>query len=147
MKGREFKRVWGYPWDYAYLLQIEQRKLKEMSAYFKKHQRTVGWELQVRDCDLCVKLIDIILERDKYYESYLETNYGEAALIIRKDNPNYQVPFPKYINTRNIHRFMPNVDLNENPKMFEHLKASLRTVKAMHLYNKIRAYRMFHWWD
>ena len=26
MKGRELKRVWGYPWDYGYLLEIEQRK-------------------------------------------------------------------------------------------------------------------------
>ena len=24
MKGREFKRVWGKPWDYSYLLAIEQ---------------------------------------------------------------------------------------------------------------------------
>ena len=32
MKGREFKRVWGQPWDYSYLLSIEQRKLKEMAT-------------------------------------------------------------------------------------------------------------------
>ena len=37
MKVREFKRVWGFPWDYTYLLQIEQCKIKEMSAYFKKY--------------------------------------------------------------------------------------------------------------
>ena len=62
MKSRGFKRIWGKPWDYAYLLLLEQRKLKEMAAYFQKSQLTVGWEFQVRDCELCVKLIDIILE-------------------------------------------------------------------------------------
>lgn len=138
MKGREFKRVWGFAWDYAFLLQIEQRKLKEMAAYFKKYKRTVGWEFQVRDCELCVKLIDIILERDVWYQSWLNTNYGS--------NPR-SVSFPKHVNIRNSERFMPNVDFNKNPKLTEHLKISLRQVKALYLYNKIRAYKMFRWWD
>lgn len=143
MKGREFKRVWGFPWDFAYLLQIEQRKLKEMAAYFKKHKRTVGWEFQVRDCELCVKLIDIILERDVYYMSWLNANYGNEGLY----NTNFE-KFPKYINLRNYRRFMPMLDLETvNPTMLEHLKISIRQQKAMYLYNKIRAYNMFHWWD
>jgi hypothetical protein len=138
MKARKFRRIWGHPWDYSYLLSIEQCKLKEMSAHFKKHQLTVGWEFQVRDCELCIKLIDIILERDVWYRSWLHTNYG----------PNPQsTSFPKYVNIKNSKRFMPHVDFDKNPKMFEHLKIALRQQKAMYLYNKIRAYRMFHWWD
>lgn len=148
MKGREFKRVWGFPWDFAYLLQIEQRKLREMAAYFKKHKRTVGWEFQVRDCELCAKLIDIILERDAYYMSWLNANYGKKACVIRAtQNPDYDIPFPKHVNIRNSQRFLPNVDFNENPKLIEHLKVSLRQTKALYVYNKIRSYRMFHWWD
>ena len=107
MKGREFKRVWGQPWDYSYLLSIEQRKLKEMAAYFKKSQLTVGWEFQVRDCELCVKLLDIILEKDKDYRAWLNTNYGEQA---RKSEMVGKKPFHKHINLKNLKRFL--FDLN-----------------------------------
>lgn len=138
MKGREFKRVWGFAWDYAFLLQIEQRKLKEMAAYFKKYKRTVGWEFQVRDCELCVKLIDIILERDVWYQSWLQANFGTGG---------YLTKFTKHINIRNSKRFMPNVDFDKNPKLIEHLKMNLRQVKALYLYNKIRSYNMLKWWD
>ena len=81
MKGREFKRVWGKPWDYSYLLAIEQRKLKEMANYFKKSKLTVGCERQVRECELCVKLIDIILEKDKDYRVWLHANYGGKNIL------------------------------------------------------------------
>ena len=99
MKGRELKRVWGHPWDYGYLLEIEQRKLKEMAAYFKKSQLTVGWEFQVRDCELCVKLLDIIMEKDPYYKSWLRQAYGDPAF------EDANVKFPVYVNTRNSDRF------------------------------------------
>ena len=49
MKAREFNRIWGKPWDWEFLLQIEKRKLKEMAEYFKRTQTTVGWEFQVRE--------------------------------------------------------------------------------------------------
>ena len=54
MKGREFKRIWGYPWDYAYLLQIEKRKLQEMINYISKTKRHLGWEFQVTH--ICISL-------------------------------------------------------------------------------------------
>ena len=145
MKGREFKRVWGQPWDYSYLLSIEQRKLKEMAAYFKKSQLTVGWEFQVRDCELCVKLLDIILEKDKDYRAWLNTNYGEQA---RKSEMVGKKPFHKHINLKNLKRFFPQVNLDEtNPNLLNSFMVEVRIQKAFHLYHKIRLYRMMHWWD
>lgn len=141
MKGREFKRIWGYPWDYAYLLQIEKRKLQEMGKYFKKHQRTVGWEYQVREINICIKLIDIILENDIHYKSWLKASYGY-------NTPRTPVKFPVYINARNYKRFCPTYGgFNEDSGIYWSLMADYRRVKAMHLYNKIRAYKMFEWWD
>lgn len=146
MKGREFKRVWGFPWDYSYLLCIEQRKLKEMSEYFKKSKLTVDWERQVKDCELCVKLLDIILENDKDYKAWLHANYGGKNILelqIRE-----QLPFHKYINVNNASRFMKHFhEAKSNPYIYESLKVELRRQKAFHLYHKIRLDRMQTWWD
>lgn len=147
MKGREFKRIWGKPWDYGFLLKLEQYKIREMCKYFKKSQLTVGWELQVRDLTICDKLIDIILEEDKQYQSWLHSNYNISA----KDRwQNKGLKFPIYVNVRNYKRFLPQAryDATEMlPFLIENFKISLRQRKALYLYNKIRAYRMERWWD
>lgn len=139
MKGIEFERVWGYPWDYAYLLEIEKRKLKEMSTYFKKTQRVVGWEFTIRDIEICIRLIDIILEKDSYYKSWLDASYG---------GPYEPVKFPVHVNTRNFKRFCTTYNgFNEKSPIYWSLIADYRRIKAMHLYNRIRTLRMFSWWD
>ena len=147
MKGREFKRVWGYPWDYGYLLKLEQYKIREMCKYFKKSKLVVGWELQVRDLTICDKLIDIILEEDKQYQSWLHSNYNISA----KDRwQNKGLKFPIYVNVRNYKRFLPQARYDATdmlPFLIENFKISLRQQKALYLYNKIRAYRMQRWWD
>lgn len=147
MKGRELKRVWGKPWDYGFLLKLEQYKIREMCKYFKKSQLVVGWELQVRDLTICDKLIDIILEEDKQYQSWLHSNYNISA----KDRwQNKGLKFPIYVNVRNYKRFLPQARYDATdmlPFLIENFKISLRQQKALFLYNKIRAYRMQHWWD
>jgi hypothetical protein len=146
MKGRKFNRIWGKPWDYSYLLAIEQRKLREMANYFKRSKLTVGWERQVKECELCVKLIDIILEKDNDYRAWLHANYGGTNILelqIRE-----QLPFHKYINVNNAHRFMTHFhEAKSNPYIYESLKVELRRQKAFYLYHKIRLYHMQSWWD
>ena len=141
MKPRAFKRIWGKPWDYGYLLKLEQYKIREMCKYFQKSQLTVGWELQVRDLKLCDKLISIVLEEDKYYNSWLHNSYGVI--------PHKQIPFPTYVNKKNYKRFMPYLDdfKEDNLVLYNGLLISLREQKALYLYNKIRAYRMQNWWS
>ena len=147
MKGREFKRIWGKPWDYGFLLKLEQYKIREMCKYFQKSQLVVGWELQVRDLTICDKLIDIILEEDKHYKGWLHSNYSISA----KDRwQNKGLKFPIYVNVRNYKRFLPQANIKEIDNhlfLVENFKISLRQQKALYLYNKIRAYRMQHWWD
>ena len=141
MKGREFKRVWGKPWDYGFLLKLEQYKIREMCEYFKKSQLTVGWELQVRDLTICDKLISIILEEDRHYRGWLDTCYGGIKRL--------QIPFTVYVNTKNYKRFMPTVEdfHQDNLVLHNGMLISLRQQKALFLYNKIRAYRMERWWN
>lgn len=142
MKARALRRIWGHPWDYEYLLQLEQRKLKEMAAYFKKSQLTVGWERQTAECELCVKLIDIILEKDTDVRIWLKSNFEN-----RTDETPYR-PFAKYVNLRNVNRFSPELDTDIRPGIIrDSAIVEIRKVKALHLYNLIRNYRMFTWWD
>lgn len=54
-----------------------------------------------------------------------------------------------YVNVRNAGRFIKfdfnNPDMDESSEISH--KESLRLHKAWHLYNLIRTYRMFEWWD
>lgn len=140
MKKRAFKRIWGKPWDYGYLLKLEQYKIREMCEYLKKRHTHVNWELQVREMTICIKLIDIILEEDKYYQSWLHNCYGSV--------PHKELPFLVYVNTKNYKRFLPLANLEElNNSLYSHFYITLRQQKALYLYNKIRTYKMFTWWE
>ena len=140
MKGREFKRIWGEAWDACFLLEIEKRKLTEIRDYIAKHKRHVDWAFDVRDMNICLKLLDIILEKDQYYTSWLNNCYGVT--------PHKQLPFTVYVNMRNYKRFIPTIDVDKyNESLLSHLHSNMRKEKAMYLYNKIRAYKMLGWWD
>ena len=141
MKAREFKRIWGKPWDSGFLLKLEQHKIREMIAYFKKHHHLSNWKFVVRDMQICDRLISIVLEEDKHYRSWLDVRYGGTKRT--------QIPFPVYINTKNYKRFWPTVeDLHQDNLILHNgILISLRQQKALFLYNKIRAYRIQSWWD
>lgn len=145
MKPRNFKRIWGKPWDWSYLLNLERHKIREMMNYISKTQRFVGWEIVVRDMRTSIKLIDIVLEEDAPYKSWIHQSYGHPV----KDFELFEeVKFPKYVNIRNRHRFLHKDFLNGNhPNIFNSLLAEYRKMKALALYNKIRTYKLFSWWD
>lgn len=144
MKAKAFNRIWGEPFDYAYLLRIEQRKLKEMAKYFKKSHIVVGWERILKELQLAVNLLDIAMENDQYFKSWLNQNYKSVI----KDGLDSSVKFPVYVNVRNANRFLPKINLMEgNSRLYEVMKSELRCQKAFHLYQKLRLYRMQTWWD
>lgn len=140
MKSRKIRRVWGKPWDWFYLLNLERAKLREMSSYTKKHHRYLNWELSVRDMEICIKLIDIILEQDKPYKGWLHNNFRE--------NFKEQTPFPVYVNTKNVSRFKLKgvIDKYKNSPIYPSILSDVRVTKALYLYNKIRNYKLFKWW-
>ena len=142
MKTREVRRIWGKPWDYTYLLRIERKKFQEMAHYFQKSQLTKGWERQVQTCNLCISLLTIVLEEDLPFKIWLKNNYEN-----RSDN-SLIVPFAKHINTNNSCRFIgKDWIINQSSLNDESLRVELRRIKAWHLYNRIRTYRMFDLWD
>lgn len=140
---RNFKRLIGNDWDYAYLLELEQYKFKRMAKYFAKSQLTVGWEDQVKTCNLLISLLDIILEKDAPYNHWLHESYGKINLETGKHDIK---KFPRYINVKNVKRFIPNYE-EEDSSIKESSKSYLRQHKAWYLYNKLRYYKMMKLWD
>ena len=110
-------------YDFEYMLDLEKFKLKRMSEYFSKSQIISDWERVVKEINLCIKLIDIITEKDP--PGYLY-------------NGTKKLP---YINTRNYKRFLKYIYDND------FYRDDLRQTKALYLYNLIRTYRMMSWWD
>ena len=110
-------------YDWEFMLDLEKFKLKRMSEYFSKSQIISDWERVVKEINLCIKLIDIITEKD--LPGYL---YDETKKL-------------PYINTRNHKRFLKYIYDNDS------YRDDLRQTKALYLYNLIRTYRMRSWWD
>ena len=110
-------------YDFEYMLDLEKFKLKRMSEYFSKSQIISDWERVVKEINLCIKLIDIITEKDP--PGYLY-------------NGTKKLP---YVNTRNYKRFLKYIYDND------FYRDDLRQTKALYLYNLIRTYRMMSWWD
>lgn len=147
---KEFKNLLkvvlkSYPWDYAYLYEIEQAKIAEMVEYHRKNQRFVGWEEVVRDMEICYKLIDIFLGKKDMF------HYDGDLTYTKLENGNYEVGHTsdfKYqcdvkVNTKNADRFVNA----ENKKWYIEHPHELYMEKAKRLYHKIRFERDESWWD
>ena len=136
------------PWDWTYLLQLEQAKFKEMAIYFEQSKIASDWKFQVRDCKLCIKLIDIILEQDEPFTQWLEENYGVYKNKSISIDKTFLVPISTHVNTRNAIRFVKDPDTYESDEQASNLfKVDLRQTKAFHLYQKIRLYKLQNLWD
>lgn len=115
-----YKKIFTSHYDWYYLLALERYKINAMAKDFEKHHFYVGWENEVRDMKLCVKLLDIIMGEDSISKNWIK----EIC----------------YINTKNYKRFISY----EPNRSYSH-KLEFRRIKALHLYNKIRN-RVFRWW-
>ncbi|MCW4118936.1 hypothetical protein ONT17_09280 [Prevotella copri] len=147
-------------WDYGFLLNLEKKKLQRMYAYFSTSEIAYGDELVARDLRICIKLIDIIEENDAPYRYWLHESSKDQKMLTQKgDDSKYHIEFeqlradtdfPKYVNVKNSKRFLRK-ELNEKDfnsfGSYVSEKASLRVLKALHLYNLIREYRMLDWWN
>ena len=52
-------------WDYVFMLEMEYMKLRQMEEYFKEMDTFVGIEYVRRDLRICLRLLDIVMERDE----------------------------------------------------------------------------------
>lgn len=135
-------------WDYNFMLEIEQKKLKNMIHWYEKNNygHLDSGPKTVRQMKLAVSLLDIILEKDNWWH----IDYPEDYKLFDENHKFQPLPMSsfvidKYVNTKNYKRFYPllNDDTIKSPTWI----IELRKQKAWHLYYKLREQYMMHWWD
>ena len=132
--------------DYSYLLVLERHKLTRMIDSFTnaKHKH-IGIEYNIRDMQICVNLIDIILEEDRMSKIFLQ-QFGKIQFNVDENHKVHltkiDVKIPCHINHKNAYRFNKSWFGCDIPK---DVYMEIRRLKALYLYNKIRC-RMLSWW-
>lgn len=120
-----------------------------------------GYELVVRDIAICIRLIDIFMEHDPVYKTWLHRSYSGKLRFIKREDGLYEMDetdkkpvadVPVYVNVRNERRFFRNTPISDALAKGDRDGAirytvSLRIQKALHLYHLIREYHLFEWWD
>ncbi len=154
-------------WDFCYLLFLERKKMKRMVKYFSESNIAYYNHLVVRDLNICIRLLDITLDYERATNiwsdevgSLIEVHFhkipGEDCYTMESKFKSMIPDYPKYVNTHNWKRFlseqcslypMKKDNVEEEKWRYEHFKEDLRKAKAWHLYNIIREYRLFSWWD
>ena len=70
-----------YDWDYSYLIALEKKKLQRMRDCIKQEHHLANNEFVVRDIGICIRLIDIFMEDDPVYKTWLDRSYSGTYLI------------------------------------------------------------------
>lgn len=119
------------PFDYGFLLELEETSLTYMRDYFNKSKIAVGNERNAELISLAIKLLRIATDKDSALEFSWVTgkNYKTTVITV-------------YVNTRNASRFDHNFT-DYGPFELD----SLRIEKAWRLYHRIREQYMRTWWD
>ena len=134
-------------WDYSFMLEIEQKKLKNMIKWYEQNDygNSTSGITTVRQMKLAVSLLDIILKKENFWSIDYPEDY--EFVVDHKYNPLPETSFviDKYINTKNYKRFFSW--LNDNAMKSPSWKIDLRIRKAWCLYHKLREQYMMDWWD
>ena len=151
-----------HDWDYAYLIALEKKKLQRMHDYFLHDGHLENNAIVARDIGICIRLIDIFMEDDAVYNTWLHRSFsGKKPRFIKLEDDNYRLDdserkpladLPVYVNVRNERRFFRSSPIKDAQADGDRDKAilsivSLRQQKALHLYHLIREYKLLTWWD
>lgn len=130
-----------WDFDYLFMLNLEQMKLKEMEKYFSRKKVKDYCEYTLRDIKICIKLLNVINQSDTSYEvKYNGNPFSPDAY--------YSTTRMKYVNVKNMKRFMDASFYNSTNKdcLRASLEDELRQLKAWNLYCDIRKNNMKTWW-
>lgn len=136
-------------WNYTFLLEIERKKITEMYSYFKRYTRSDKMPFVARDLDICINLLNIVLERDN-----LQIKFTKMKIKRRNNGIQEIIRYPcitdyrkLYINIRNASRFYQLKFQNNGSDIKIIQQEELRKCKAQYLYNKFRYNKIYSWWD
>ena len=147
--------------DYAFLIALEKKKLQRMHDYFKHESILERKDIVARDITICIRLIDICMEDDAVYNTWLQLSYSgkmrfrklEKDIYVLDDTDRKPVAdYPVYVNVKNERRFFRATPIRDAQTAGDRDRAilsmvSLRQQKALHLYHLIREYNLLTWWD
>lgn len=158
-----YKRLLAHDhdWDYAYLIALEKKKLQRMHDCIKREGHLENNAIVVRDIAICIRLINIFMEDDAVYNTWLHQSYSGELKFRKLENNLYVLDdtdrkpiadYPVYVNVRNERRFFRATPIKDVKAESNRDKAILSTVslrqqKALHLYHLIREYKLLTWWD
>lgn len=158
-----YKRLLAHDqdWDYAYLIALEKKKLQRMCECIKSEGHLANNAVVVRDISICIHLIDIFMEQDAVFNTWLHQSFSGEMSFRKMEDGNYELDdtnrkpiddYPVYVNVRNERRFFRFTPVRDAQQEGNRDRAilsivSLRQQKALHLYHLIREYKMFSWWD
>ena len=134
-------------WDYSFMLEIEQKKLKNMIKWYEQNDygNSTSGPLTVKQMKLAVRLLDIILEKENFWSIDYPEGYEFVVDHKYKPLPETSFVIDKYINTKNYKRFFSW--LNDNAMKSPSWKIDLRIRKAWYIYHKLLEQYMMDWWD
>ena len=69
-------------WDYSFMIEMEYMKLWQMEEYFKERDTFVGIEYVRRDLKICLRLLDIVLEKDDFNIELIRTDKINVVYIL-----------------------------------------------------------------
>ena len=147
--------------DYAFLIALEKKKLQRMHDFFKRESCLERKDFVARDIAICIRLIDIFMEDDAVYNTWLHQSYSGKMKFRKLDDGNYELDdtdrkpiadYPVYVNVKNERRFFRATPIRDAQTAGDRDRAilsivSLRQQKALHLYHLIREYNLLTWWD
>lgn len=145
-------------WDFAFLIALEKKKLQRMHDYFKYQGHPEVNRMAARDIAICIRLIDIFMEDDAAYNTWLHKSYSWEFKWRKLEDGMYELDdsnitpladYPVYVNVRNERRFFRTTPIKDAQQKGDkiHLITRLRQDKALHLYHLIREYKLMTWWD
>lgn len=142
----------GHWFDYGYLYNIELAKLIEMRDAFKEKGISVDNEKYVRQMDLAIKLLRIVIEDDCFHFEHYPDEHGKIVFenYIDESGKMVSVSNMKYVcdvkvNLKNAKRFVKDEEVMDF--YTERYPHELYLLKAQYLYHKLRFYFEQYWWD
>lgn len=134
-----------YDFDYTSLLEIELHQLTKLRDCITKYQTHVHAWHNIKTMNLAISCLNIVLEGGCSFSNkvrpFIEKELPNG-LVSLLPNPEYKYYMPVYVNTRNAKRFVEYKGSTD--ALYQD---NLRIQKAWYLYNKIKYYYLFSWWD
>ena len=88
-----YKRLLAHDhdWDYAYLIALEKKKLQRMCDCFKSEGHLANNAVVVSDIGICIRLIDIFMEKDAVFNTWLHQFFSGEMKFRNLEDGNYEL--------------------------------------------------------